>query len=252
MTTLSVWFELAFAASGNRIGPLHLAVTGISSALGAWLLAVFAEFRPALTVALCGVAATGAPALLLRFLQSRYQREFLESFPDALDLIVRAVRAGLPLPDAIDVVTRDTRSPVASEFQQIMDEVRIGTEMEQALQRAATRIRAPDFEFFMVSILLQRQTGGGIAETLSSLATTIRQRRALRQKTRALAAEAQASAAVVAAMPLIAGTGLFLINRQLMWTLLIDPRGRFMLGLAVISSLSGIIAMRTLIKKNLS
>jgi tight adherence protein B len=103
----------------------------------------------------------------------------------------------------------------------------------------------------VVSLLLQRQTGGGIAEILSNLSTIIRQRKALRSKARALTAEAQASAAVVASTPFVAGVGLFLINRELMSVLFVDPRGRFMLGLAVVSLLSGIAAMRALIKMNL-
>jgi len=198
-------------------------------------------------------------ALALRLLQhfwcefckAGYQRKFLEAFPDALDLIVRAVRAGLPVPEAMELVTREIRPPVGAEFRRLLDELRIGTAMEEALQRAADRVRVPDFRFFVVSLLLQSQTGGGIAETLSNLSTIIRQRKALRLKARALTAEAQASAVVVAAMPLVAGVGLFLINRELMRTLFIDPRGRFLLGLAVVSLVSGIVSMKVLIKRNL-
>jgi tight adherence protein B len=189
--------------------------------------------------------------MLLRFGQSRYQRRFLDAFPDALDLIVRAVRSGLPAPEAIELVAREVRPPVGSEFQRLMDEVRIGTEMAQALQHAADRIRVPDFRFFAVSLLLQRQTGGGIAETLSTLSGIIRQRKAVRAKARALAAEAQASAAIVAASPFIAGGGLFLVNRDLVSVLVTDPRGRFMLGVAAASLLMGIASMRVMIKKNL-
>jgi Flp pilus assembly protein TadB len=204
-----------------------------------------------LAIALGGAAAAGAPAQLLRFAQSRYQRKFLEMFPDALDLIVRAVRSGLPAPEAIELVTHEVRPPVATEFRQILDELRIGTEMDEALQRATDRIRVPDFRFFAVSLVLQRQTGGGIAETLSNLSGIIRQRKALRMKARALTAEANASAAIIATMPFVAGVGLFLINRNLTSVLFVDPRGRFLLGVAVASLLTGLAAMRALIKKNL-
>jgi tight adherence protein B len=170
-------------------------------------------------------------------------------FPDALDLIVRAVRSGLPAPEAIELVTHEVRPPVATEFRKILDELRIGTGIDEALQRAADRIRVPDFRFFAVSLLLQRQTGGGIAETLSNLSGIIRQRKALRMKARALTAEAQASAAIIATAPF--GVGLFVINRDLIAVLFIDPRGRFMLGIAVASLLTGIAVMRALIKKNL-
>jgi tight adherence protein B len=242
-TLLSSRLELALASTGNRIRPAHLVAVGIAAATTIGLASVAAL--------LGGAAAAGAPALLLRFAQSRYQRKFLDIFPDALDLIVRAVRSGLPAPEAIELVSREVRPPVGAEFEQLLDELRIGTELEEALQRAADRIRVPDFRFFAVSLLLQRQTGGGIAETLSNLGGIIRQRKALRMKARALTAEAKASAAIVATTPFVAGAGLFLINRDLIAVLFVDPRGRFMLGIAVASLLTGIAVMRALIKKNL-
>jgi tight adherence protein B len=248
---LSTRLDLAYAATGNRIGPPHLLAVGIAAAAAAGLVSIAVSIHPVLAIALDAAAAAAAPALLLRFGQSRYQRRFLDTFPDALDLIVRAVSSGLPAPEAIELVSREVRWPVGTEFQQLMDELRIGTELEEALQRAADRIRVPDFRFFAVSLLLQRQTGGGIAETLSNLGGIIRQRKALRMKARALTAEAHASAAIVATTPFVAGVGLFLINRDLISVLFIDPRGRFMLGIAVASLLTGIAGMRALIKRNL-
>lgn len=250
-TLLSSRLDLAFSSTGNRIGPAHLVAVGIAAAATIGLVSVAASVHPILAIALGGAAAAGAPALLLRFAQSRYQRKFLEIFPDALDLIVRAVRSGLPAPEAIELVTHEVGPPVATEFRQILDELRIGTELEEALQRAADRIRVPDFRFFAVSLLLQRQTGGGIAETLSNLSGIIRQRKAVRMKARALTAEAQASAAIIAATPFVAGVGLFLINRDFTSVLFIDPRGRFLLGIAVASLLTGLATMHALIKKNL-
>ena len=250
-TLLSSRLDLVFASTGNRIRPAHLVAVGIAAAAIIGLVSVEASVHPILAIALGGVAAAGAPALLLRFAQGRYQRKFLEIFPDALDLIVRAVRSGLPAPEAIELVTHEVRPPVATEFRQILDELRIGTQMEEALQRAADRIRVPDFRFFAVSLVLQRQTGGGIAETLSNLSGIIRQRKAVRMKARALTAEAQASAAIIAATPFVAGVGLFLINRDFTSVLFIDPRGRFLLGIAVASLLTGLATMHALIKKNL-
>jgi Flp pilus assembly protein TadB len=212
------------------------------------LATALVQLRPALAIALAGAGAVGAPALLLRLSQSRHQRQFLDIFPDALDLIVRAVRAGLPAPEAIELAAREVGAPVGSEFRRMLDEMRIGVEMEDALQDAADRIRVPDFRFFVVSLLLQRRTGGGIAETLSNLSTIIRQRKALRLKARALTAEATASATVVATLPFVAGVGLFLINRELMSVLFVDPRGRQMLGIACLGLLFGIAAMKAIIK----
>jgi tight adherence protein B len=248
---LSRHLDVALAAIGNRIGFPRLAASGITAAVVIGSAAAAAQFRPALAIAFGGAAAVGVPGLLLQLSQSRYQRRFLDAFPDALDLIVRGVRAGLPAPEAIEVVTREIRPPVGTEFRRMLDEMRIGIEMETALQHAADRIRVPDFHFFVVSLMLQRQTGGGIAETLSNLSTIIRQRKALRLKARALTAEATASAAIVAATPFVAGVGLFFINRDLMSILFVDPRGRLMLGLAIVCLLLGIAAMKVMIEKSL-
>jgi tight adherence protein B len=243
--------DAALAATGDRIGPLHLTGAAVVTATMIGLFTVAAELSATVVVFLCSAGAVAAPALLVRVLQNRYQRQFLDALPDALDLIVRAVKAGLPVPEAMEVVAKEIRAPVGAEFRRLLDELRIGTSMEEALQSAADRVRVPDFRFFMVSLLLQRQTGGGIAETLANLSTIIRQRKALRLKARALTAEAQASAMIMAAMPVVAGVGLFLINRELMRILLIDPRGRFLLGLAVASLASGIVSMKVLIKRSL-
>ena len=241
----------ALAATGNRIGVPHLAASGIIAASVIGLAAALTQLRPALAATLGGAGAVAGPAVLLRLAQSRYQRQFLDIFPDALDLIVRAVSAGLPAPEAIELAAREVPAPVGSEFRRMLDETRIGVEVDDALQAAADRIRVPDFRFFVVSLLLQRRTGGGIAETLSSLSTIIRQRKAVRLKARALTAEATASAMVVSILPFIAGGGLFLINRELMSVLFVDPRGRFMLGIACISLLLGVAAMKAMIKSNL-
>jgi len=137
--------DSALSATGGRVGLLHLTLTGTVSAAAIGLAAIAAELHAALVVFLCSVGAAAAPALLVRILQSRYQRKFLEAFPDALDLIVRAVRAGLPVPEAMELVTREIRPPVGAEFRRLLDELRIGTAMEEALQRAADRAASPIF-----------------------------------------------------------------------------------------------------------
>jgi tight adherence protein B len=249
-----LWARLdaALAAAGNRIGLTHLIATGIVAAatMIGFAIAV-TQLPPALAVALGVAAALAGPALLLRFAQRRYQRRFLDLFPDALDLIVRAARAGLPALEAIEVAAREISGPVGTEFLRMLDEMRIGVEMEDALQHAADRIRAPDFRFFVVSLVLQRRTGGGLADTLSNLSTVIRQRKALRGKVRALTAEPKTSVIVMATMPIIATVGMFLINREMISGLFVDPRGRFMLGVAVVSLLLGIVLMNLMIKKSM-
>jgi len=133
----------------------------------------------------------------------------------------------------------------------VLDDTRIGVTMADALNHAADRIRVPDFRFFVASIVLQRRTGGGLAETLVNLSTLIRQRRALRLKARALTAESKASAAVISITPFVAGAGLYLVKPDMVSLLFVDHRGRFMLGVAVVSLLLGIATMSAIIRRTL-
>jgi tight adherence protein B len=246
-TALLTWLDNTLAATGNRIRLPHLIATAIITCVMIGFAAAITLGRPVPSIALAGAAAAGVPTLLLRLLQNRNRRQFLDIFPDALDLIVRAVR--VPIIEAIELAAREIRTPVGTELERVLGEIRIGVEIEDALQHAADRIRVPDFRFFVVSLLLHRDTGGSIAEILSNLSAVIRQRKALRMKARALTAEATSSAAVVATMPFLAGLGLFLINREIMSVMFVDPRGRFMLGVAGVSLLLDVVVMKAMIKK---
>jgi Flp pilus assembly protein TadB len=207
-------------------------------------------FGPALAMPVGVAAGFGGAALLLRLAQSRYQNQFLDALPDALDLIARAVRAGLAVSDAMDVAGREVRPPVGPEFQRTLEEVRIGVDIDEAMQHTADRIRVPDFGFFVVALKLQRRTGGSLAETLANLSGIIRRRKEIRLKARALTSEAKASAAVLGLLPVIVGLLLFLLNPELMAPLLSDPRGRFMLGVAVLSLMTGLSVMVAMIRRS--
>jgi tight adherence protein B len=248
---LGARLDAAFAAAGNRIGLPQLVLTGIAGAVVTGSVARFLGLNSVLVIGLGGAAAVAAPRFLLRFAQRRYQRRFLDVFPDAIDLIVRAVKAGLPALDAMDLAARETAAPVGTEFQRILDDTSIGVAMADALNRAAERIRVPDFRFFVASIVLQRRTGGGLAETLVNLSTLIRQRKALRLKARALTAESKASAALISVMPFVAGAGLYLVKPDMMALLFTDHRGRVMLGVAIVSVLLGIATMGAIIRRTL-
>jgi tight adherence protein B len=244
--------DAALAATGNWIGVPHLVIAAVIAAFVVLLYAArVMGFGAAPTIILTGAAAIAAPIALLRFAQRRYRNRFLDVFPDSLDLIGRAVRAGLPVFDAMEVATREIRAPVRDEFQRTLDEVRIGVEMDEALRRAALRVRVPDFWFYVVALALQRRTGGSLAETLGNLSNVLRRRKEIRLKARALTAESKASAVVLAIVPFFVAGILFLITPDLMSVLIHDPRGRFMLGLAVLSVAAGMVVMAVMIERSL-
>jgi Flp pilus assembly protein TadB len=252
LSTLWARLEAELAAAGNRIRLPHLIVTGVAAA---GVTVLFAEkimgLRPALVVPVGIIAAAAAPAVLLRFLQSRYQKKFLDPFPDALDLMCRAVRAGLPVFDAMEVASREVTAPVGTELARTLEQMRIGVDIDEALQHTADRIRVPDFRFFVVALKLQRRTGGGLAETLANLSNIIRRRKEIRLKARALSAESKASATVLALLPFAVGALLFFLNPGLMSVLLDDPRGRFMTGMAILTLAIGVSVMAFIIRRSL-
>jgi len=165
-----VSLDAAFEATGNRIGLLHLVIAGLIAAV---VVIVFASRILALNAApvmlLSGLAALAAPALLLRIAQSRYQNRFLDVFPDALDLVGRGVKAGLPVNEALVVAGREIADPVGNELRRALDQVQIGVQMVDALQQTADRVRVTDFRFMVVALALQQKTGGSLAETLGNL-----------------------------------------------------------------------------------
>src|SRR5438270_761972 len=239
-------------ATGNRIGLLHLALAGFIAAAALLLFSLLLlGITPEKAGVLCGAAALAVPVFLLRHSQRRYQNRFLDLFPDALDLIGRAVKAGLPVLDAMEVATKAIPAPVGSEFQRTLDEVRIGVQIDEALRHAAERVRIAEFRFYVVALALQHRTGGSLAETLANLSHVIRRRKELRLKVRAFTAEAKMSVMVLSALPFVAGGLMAVINHDLMVTLFTDPRGRFMVGLALASLLSGAAVMTWMIKKSL-
>jgi tight adherence protein B len=249
---LWAWLDAALAATGNWIGVPHLLLAGTLAVMAVVLFAShFMQFGLGLVIILGAGAAIGAPYLLLRLAQGRYQRRFLDAFPDALDLINRAIRAGLPAVEAMEIAARESRPPVGVELQRTLEEARLGVDIGEALQHTADRTRVPDFRFYVVALVLQRRTGGALAETLGNLSQIIRRRKEVRLKARALSAESKASALILALLPFVVGALLYLFNPVLMSVLFHDPRGLFMLGLAFAMLVIGISVMAAIIKRSL-
>jgi tight adherence protein B len=249
---LAALIDTAFEAAGNRIGFLHLLVAGLISAI---IVIAFTSrilaLNPELVMPLGLMAAAAGPVVLLRLAQASYRKKFLDVFPDGLDLIRRAVKAGLPVNEALAVAGREIADPVGSELRRTLDQVQIGIQMNAALQETANRIRVGDFRFLVVALVLQQKTGGSLAETLANLSSVIRARKALRQKARSLSAEAKASASILAVLPFLVGGAMYVLNRDLMQSLLNDPRGRVMVGIAFLSLVTGLTTMAVIVRRAL-
>jgi tight adherence protein B len=154
----------------------------------------------------------GLPHLVISFLIKRRIAQFTSNFPDAIELMVRGLRSGLPITETLGVVASEIPGPVGFEFRAVADRMKIGRTMEAALQETADRLGTPEFQFFVITLAIQRETGGNLAETLSNLADVLRKRAQMKLKIKAMSSESKASAMIVGALPFIVFTLVWMIN----------------------------------------
>jgi len=174
---------------------------GIMAALTAGLLV---QGAPLMLCIFIGLAAGfGLPHFIVGFMISRRVNKFNVMFPDAIELLVRGLRSGLPVTETIGVVAKEIEGPVGEEFSKVVDRIKIGRTMEDALQESAKRLDTPEFKFFCITIAIQRETGGNLAETLSNLADVLRKRAQMKLKIKAMSSESKASAYIVGSLPFI-------------------------------------------------
>lgn len=185
------------------------------------------------------------------WIENRRRSQLLQEFPDALSLIVRAIRVGIPVMEAIRIVSREMSGPTAGEFARLVDQVAIGSTLEEAVADLARRSGLPEYRFFATALALQNQTGGTLSDTLDNLAEVIRKRAALKARGKALTSEARASAVILAFLPLVTGGMLYLINPPYITTLFVHETGKKMLGGAVVSLTLGLLLIRAIIRKSL-
>ena len=166
----------------------------------------------------------GLPHWLVGFFIKRRIAKFTAKFPDAIELLVRGLRSGLPVTETIAVIGHEVPGPVGEEFRTITDKMKIGKSMDAALQDTADRLGTPEFQFFVITIAIQRETGGNLAETLANLATVLRQRGQMKLKIKAMSSESKASAYIVGSLPFIVFGMIWMINDSYMQGFFIDQR----------------------------
>jgi len=192
-------------------------------------------------------AGFGAPRWFLSYMKRRREAKFLEGLPDAVDIIVRGIKAGLPLFDSIKVVAVDAREPVKSEFAAIVETQAIGMPLGDACARLYERMPVPEANFFGIVISIQQKAGGNLSEALGNLSKVLRDRKKMRAKIKAMSMEAKASAAIIGSLPPAVMIAVYIINPgyiELLWT---TPTGRLMLAGSAIWMTTGCLVMKKMI-----
>lgn len=176
-----------------------LASLGIAVVVGGglWLK----SGQPLLGLLMGVFLAIAVPHMVVGFLISKRLASFNTKFPDAIELLVRGLRSGLPVTETLGIVSTEIPGPVGEEFKMVTERIRIGRTMEDSLQETADRLGIPEFQFFCITLAIQRETGGNLAETLSNLADVLRKRAQMKLKIRAMSSESKASAYIVGSLP---------------------------------------------------
>jgi tight adherence protein B len=228
--------------------PIVIAASSTAGLLAFWRVGiVFGDAAGAAGAAL-------SAAVIARFLLRRKTRlhaaALFRQIPDAISLVLRAVRAGLPVTEALRSVSREMPSPSRDEFARVTGEAALGVPLETALWHLYGRTKIREYAFFAVTLGLQAQTGGNLAETLENLADMVRRRVAMAGKARALAAEARASAVILAGLPFVTGGIIGLLNPEYLAELFTDPRGSSFLATFAVLLSSGLLTIRWLIQRS--
>ena len=226
------------AGSGSRIDALAMRLnrTGkswtvtqylyasIGLGLGIAVLIFIFSRAPLLSLGVGLFIGAGLPHMVVGRLINKRTNAFVTKFPDGIELLVRGLRSGLPVTETLQIVSTEVPGPVGYEFKAVIDRIKVGKTMEDALQDTADKLGIAEFNFFTITLAIQRETGGNLAETLSNLADVLRKRAQMKLKIRAMSSESKASAYIVGALPFLVFFAILYINPDYMMTFFTDDR----------------------------
>jgi tight adherence protein B len=229
-STLGVFILLSIVlASGGFVIGLWVASNALLSLIIAFFLGVF-------------------PFLYVYLKKKRRMEKFQRQLPDALDLIARALKAGHAFIGGLKMVGDELGEPVGTEFEKTLHEINFGSGIPEALKGLTQRVDCPDLRFFIISVIIQRETGGNLAEILTKIAYLIRERFKLQNRVQVLAAEGKLSAIILIAIPFVIALALSVLNPVYIKTLFIDPIGKALVAFALLMMIIGIVVMKRMIE----
>ncbi len=239
--------QMKIQRAGLNWSKRRFILTGAAAGVAAFLLFMMIDAGLLASLAIAFAAAFGLPFWVLSFLKKRREAKFIAAFPDAVDIIVRGIKAGLPLLDSMRIITAEAPEPVRSEFRSIVETQAIGMPIGEACAKLYERIPLPEANFFGIVIAIQQKAGGNLSEALSNLSRVLRDRKKMKAKIQAMSMEAKASAGIIGVLPLAVMTLVYLTSPDyisLLWT---HPTGRMMLLCCAIWMSMGVLVMRKMI-----
>jgi len=219
---------------------LYSAICGVALTVAAYMAGAPLFALPGVLL----VGALGLPRWFVSFRRARRVKAFLEEFPNALDIIVRAVKSGLPLNDGIRLIASESPEPVRSEFRRVVDSQQLGMSIPDAVLRMPETMPCPEAGFFGIVIQIQSQAGGNLSEALGNLSRVLRDRKKMKAKVQALSMEAKASAAIIGALPFIVAFLVYISSPNYIMPLFTTSVGHLILGISAVWMTIGIFVMR--------
>ena len=242
-----VTLETKIGQAGLEWSPRNYYIGCGCIALGIGGLVFYVTENPLIALPAAAVGAFGIPNWILSFRRKRRITRFINEFPNAIDVIVRGIKAGLPLGDCIRVIAAEAAEPVRSEFRHIVEAQTIGLSMSEAVERIVDRVPIQEANFFAIVVAIQSKAGGNLSEALGNLSRVLRDRKKMRAKIKAVSSEANASAMIIGSMPFIVGLLIWVTSPkyiELLWT---TTTGRMMMLVALIWMGIGVAVMRKMI-----
>lgn len=227
-----------------KTGPFVMIM--LACAVGVWIATDLLLRRPFVGAAL-GVLAGTIPIYVVRMKKQKRTLAFEEQFPDALDMLTSALRAGLALTAAIQVVAEEAPDPVGKEFRVLFEENRLGLDMKHAVQMMAERVDSTEARLFATALILQRETGGNLAEVLDGTAAVIRDRFRILRDVRTMTAQARMSGGILMLLPLALALTIMVLAPDYLQGLAHDPAGKYLIPMAVFLQLTGFLIMRRIV-----
>ena len=221
----------------------------ISAGLGlaGAVMAMIFRLNPLVALMAGFVAGAGLPLWFVGMLAKKRNAKFAMAFADAVDIIVRGLRSGLPLHDCLKVIGKESPEPLSGEFRRLVESLSMGMTLDQGLEKMYERLPAPELRFFAIVLSIQQKTGGNLGEALGNLSSVLRGRRMMREKIKALSSEAVSSAAVIGCLPPGVAGLLSVVNPHYLSVMFTDPRGHMMLASGAVIMGMGTMVMRKMI-----
>ena len=239
--------EARIAQAGLKWTKRKYFLVSAASALVAGMLLFLVSGNPLIALGGLAIGALGFPAWLLNFLRKRRLKKFVDEMPNAVDIIIRGVKAGLPLGDCLRVIASEAGEPVRSEFRMIVEAQTMGLGIGEAVARIVDRVPIAEASFFSIVINIQQKAGGNLSEALANLSAVLRDRKKMKGKIKAMSSEAKASAGIIGSLPFIVATFVYITSPhyiELLWT---TSTGEIVLGVAACWMSIGIFTMKKMI-----